>query len=71
MVYLRSEEHLARWLAATGHEPGATFPAAILHELAQGWWGSRLDPDWRPRAREQSQAILDGLALTGPFWQLG
>jgi hypothetical protein len=71
MVFLRSEEHLERWLYATGYEPGATFSVAKLNELAQRWWGSRLEPDWRPRALEDSQAILDDLGLVGPFWQLG
>ena len=27
-------------------------------------------PDWRPRTREQSQAILDAVGLTGDFWRL-
>jgi hypothetical protein len=70
MVYLRSEEHLERWLRAIGHEPGATFSAGTLNELAQRWWGSRLDPDWHPRAVEESQAILDEVGLTGEFWRL-
>jgi hypothetical protein len=71
MVFLRSEEHLERWLARTGHEPGATMTAAQLNELARRWWWSRLEPDWRPRAPAESQAILAGLGFTGPFWQLG
>jgi hypothetical protein len=45
--------------------------AATLHELARRWWWTRLDPGWRPRSAEDSQAILDGLGLTGDFWQLG
>ena len=71
MVFLRSEEHLERWLEARGWEPGETFPATKLNELAQRWWWTRLDPDWRPRTAAESQAILDELGLTGPFWQLG
>jgi hypothetical protein len=68
MNLFRSEEHVERWLA--GREPGATIAAAKLSELAHAWWGDRLAPDWRPRTRQQNQAILDGLGLTGPFWQL-
>ena len=71
MVFLRSEEHLERWLAARGWEPGASMRAQTLHELARRWWSTRLDPDWRPRAAAESQAILDGLGLTGDFWRLG
>ena len=41
-----------------------------LSELAHAWWGDRLSPDWRPHTREQNQAILDRLRLSGEFWQL-
>jgi len=41
-----------------------------LRRLARRWYGDRLDPDWRPRTLEASQAILDGVGLTGPFWSL-
>ncbi len=70
MVFLRSEEHLARWLGAIGRAPGASMSAATLNELAQRWWWTRLDADWRPRAPAESQAILDELELRGAFWQL-
>ena len=68
MNLFRSEEHIDRWLA--GRSAGYTMNAAKLSDLAHAWWGDRLDPDWRPRTREQNQAILDHLGLTGPFWQL-
>ena len=71
MVFLRSEEHLARWLDANGWEAGATLTATKLNELARAWWWSRLDPGWRPRTPQESQAILNSLELTGDFWQLG
>lgn len=69
MLLFRSEGHVTRWLA--GRQPGATIPVSKLAELAEAWWSDRLDPDWRPHTREQNQAILDRLALTGPFWTLG
>ena len=59
---------MERWL--DGRPRGATIPVRTLCELAQAWWGDRLDAGWRPRTREESQAILDGLGLTGDFWQL-
>jgi aryl-alcohol dehydrogenase-like predicted oxidoreductase len=68
MRLLRSEEHVDRWLA--GRPPGATITATKLGELAHAWWGDRLAPDWRPHTREQNQAILDRLGLTGAFWRL-
>ena len=68
MNLFRSEEHIDEWLG--GRLPGATITASALSELAHAWWGDRVSPHWRPRSREQSQAILDGLGLTGEFWRL-
>ena len=31
----------------------------------------RLPPEWQPRTREQNQAVLDRLGLSGEFWRLG
>jgi hypothetical protein len=69
MLLFRSEGHIVNWLA--GRQPGATITVTKLAELAAAWWGDRMDPDWRPHTREQNQAILDGLGLVGPFWNLG
>jgi hypothetical protein len=71
MVFLRSEEHLERWLDRTGWERGASMTPATLNELARGWWWTRLEPDWRPRTPAESQAILDEVGLRGEFWRLG
>ena len=68
MNLFRSEEHIERWL--DGRPTGATIPVTMLAELAAAWWRDRLAPDWRPHTREQNQAILDGLGLTGEFWRL-
>ena len=68
MLLFRSEEHVTRWLA--GRAPGATISATAVCDLAHAWWDTRLDPDWRPRTREQNQAILDRLGLRGEFWRL-
>ncbi len=64
MVFLRSEEHLQRWLDENGREPGETLTTAKLNELARRWYWTRLEPDWRPRPLEESQAILDEIGLT-------
>jgi len=68
MNLFRSEEHVAPWLGE--RKPGATLPVATLSELAHAWWHDRLSPDWRPRARAESAAILERLGLTGSFWRL-
>lgn len=69
MNLFRSEEHVGRFL--DGREPGATIPVAKLSELAHAWWGDRLSAAWQPHMREQNQAILHQLGLSGDFWQLG
>ena len=70
MLLFRSEEHLERWLETRREPPGATLTVDELWQLSAAWWNDRLAPDWRPRTRDESQAILDGLDLTGPFWRL-
>ena len=69
MNLFRSEEHVDRWLS--GRRPGVTISVAKLSELAHAWWNDRLSPTWRPHTREENQAILDRLQLTGEFWRLG
>jgi hypothetical protein len=71
MVFLRSEEHLERWLSANSWEPGVSLTAPRLNELARLWWWTRLDPGWRPRTADESQGLLDSVGLTGEFWALG
>ena len=68
MPLFRSEEHIERWLG--GRAPGATIGVTTLSELAQAWWCDRLDPGWQPHTREQNQAILHRVGLTGEFWRL-
>jgi hypothetical protein len=68
MNLFRSEEHVRRWL--DGRDSGMTLPVTTLAALAEAWWGDRLADDWTPRSREQNQAILDGLGLTGEVWAL-
>jgi hypothetical protein len=68
MNLFRSEEHITRWLGTRA--PGATIPAQLACDLAHAWWDTRLQPDWQPRTREENQAILDRLGLTGAFWAL-
>jgi len=53
-----------------GVTSGELVDLSTLAELARRWYGDRLDPDWRPRTLAESQAILDGVGLTGEFWRL-
>ena len=49
---------------------GELVDLPTLKRLARRWYGNRLDPDWRPRTRDESQAILDEVGLTSEFWRL-
>lgn len=61
---------MQQWLGMYGYEPGATLTTSQLGALSQKWESDKLDPSWRPRSVAGWQAILDGLGLTGPFWQI-
>lgn len=63
MRLFRSEEEI-------DVEGGAWVPVEQLEALARDWYGDRLDPGWRPRTVEQSQALLERHGFTGPFWSL-
>ena len=70
MLLFRSEEEVQAWCERARPRAGRRRRHARLHASAARWYGDRLDPGWRPRAREASQAILDDVGLTGDFWRL-
>lgn len=70
MSLFRSEEHLGAWLAATGYARGAVVHLATVARLARAWYVDPRHPDWRPRTRDESQAVLGSVGLTGDFWEL-
>jgi hypothetical protein len=70
MLLFRSEEHVEEWVRA-GHGPtGALLALEQLWGLATAWYANRLDPEWRRRTPEETQALFDSLGLTGDFWRL-
>ena len=42
----------------------------MMWALVQPWYAGRLSMEWRGRTAKQAQAIIDGVGLTGNFWQL-
>jgi hypothetical protein len=62
MRLLRSED--------SARDGGAVLELPQLFDLARAWYGSRLDPDWQPRTRDEAQRVLASVGLVGPFWQL-
>ena len=45
-----------------------TIPQAW--DLAQKWYGTRLEPHFRRPTKEEAQAIFESVGLTGSFWRL-
>jgi hypothetical protein len=70
MSLFRSEEHVDRWLRTTQHEKGAVVPLKQVWQLAKAWYSDPREPAWRPRSRDESQAVLSSVGLTGNFWEL-
>lgn len=54
--------------ARAGHR--AHRPIRAVWELAQRWYGDRLDADFTPHTREHNQLLLDDCGFTGEFWRL-
>ena len=71
MLFFRSEDHLTRWLEQHDAPRGAVLSLAATWGLAKAWYVDRRDPLWKPRSKEQAQAILDEVGLTDDFWKLG
>ena len=70
MSLFRSEEHLSRWLNARGAQRGAVLSLEQVWRLARAWYGDPRNAGWRARTRDESQAVLESVGLTDPFWEL-
>ena len=70
MLFFRSEDHLTKWLSEHGRPRGAVLSLDLTWRLAKAWYLDRRDLEWKPRSREQSQAVLDHVGLTSAFWKL-
>jgi hypothetical protein len=70
MSLFRSEEHLNRWLANGRHKRGAAVSLETIWTLAKAWYSDPRNAAWRPRTRDESQAVIHSAGLTGEFWEL-
>jgi hypothetical protein len=59
-----------RWLRESGHARGAVVPLPVVWRLAKAWYSDPRDRHWRPRTRDENQAVLASVGLTGEFWEL-
>jgi hypothetical protein len=70
MLLFRSEEHLDRWLADTGHPRGASFSIQTCWDLARAWYADKGKPTYRRKTVDEANATFESLGLTGDFWLL-
>ena len=48
---------------------GAVLPLAQVWALAQAWYATRLEPNYRGRSVAEVENILASVNLNGPFWR--
>jgi len=70
MLLFRSEEHIDEWCQRRGLARGGTMTPEQCWDLARGWYGDKLSPDWRRATPDEAQALLIRIGLTDPFWRL-
>jgi hypothetical protein len=70
MSIFRSEEHVRNWTRANDRQVGAIVPLAQVWKLAKGWYSDPRSASWRPRTRDESQAVIASVGLVGEFWEL-
>ena len=70
MSIFRSEDHVRRWTRAHDYQIGAIVPLVQVWQLAKGWYTDPRAPSWRPRTRDESQAVRASVGLSGDFWEL-
>lgn len=69
MTLFKSEAHLVIWLKTRGTPRGSVLSLEQAWRLAMAWYGDPRDAQWRPRTREEQQAVVDSIGLRGAFWR--
>ncbi len=59
-----------QWTTERGLGLEGLLPVPQMAALARRWYRDRLAPDWQPRDRAASQALLAAVGLTGAHWTL-
>jgi hypothetical protein len=71
MLLFRSEEHVERWCGSWNLPRGALLSPLQAWQLARAWYAEdRREAAWRRRTVDETEALLAGLGLGGPFWKL-
>jgi hypothetical protein len=63
-----SNDHSLRWCSTNCREQGAVLSRDKSWQLARAVFSDLLQPDWRPKNRDQMSSIFENLGLTGRFW---
>jgi hypothetical protein len=66
-----NQQHARAFASRHATSGGALVDAERMWRLALGWYGDRLDPNYRPHDARLRQQQLDDVGLSGPFWELG
>jgi len=69
MSLFKSEQHLARWLQTNQVQRGSVLSLEQAWRLAMAWYRDPRDPEWRPRTKQEQQAVVDSAGLRGAFWR--
>ena len=69
-VYNRTSAKADQWAAEHAPGNGYVADARTVWDLAQAWYGDRLNADFQPHSREFNQALLAERGLNGAFWRL-
>lgn len=69
MLLFRSERHVDRWNDQWNRPRGGTLSLVQGWELAQVWYGDRLNPDWQPKSAEEAEFAFAKIGLEGDFWK--
>ncbi|NIR46928.1 hypothetical protein GWO43_00400 [candidate division KSB1 bacterium] len=61
---------MERWCKQWNQPRGEILTLEQQWRLAQAWCGDLLQPDWRRKTAEETDAIFTTIGLTSPFWNL-
>jgi hypothetical protein len=69
MLLFRDEQTVDTWCKTMNEPRGEIVPLQTIWELSKLWYGKRMSPDYRGRAKEQSEAMFTQVGLIGDFWK--
>ena len=69
MLLFRSERHVERWNAQWNRSRGGLLSLTQGWELAQAWYGDRLNPNWSPKSAAEAESAFAKIGLEGDFWK--